>query len=104
MRASHTELETGLEQNIYADKDVFAFVRAPDGAGCSTDHSTERSLIVMNKAQQRRLILLPVDETALAGCSEFRAAKLTPAAAPALVDGKLQIEEPAESITVFEVR
>ena len=104
LRASHTELETGLEQNIYADKDVFAFVRAPDGAGCSTDHSTERLLIVMNKAQQRRLILLPVDETALAGCSEFRAAKLTPAAAPALVDGKLQIEEPAESITVFEVR
>jgi len=45
-----------------------------------------------------------VEETALAGCTQF--VSKTPVIGAALVvgDGKLRIEEPAESMTLYEVR
>jgi glycosidase len=104
LRAAHTVLQTGLEQNLLADEDVFAYVRSSDGLGCSKDHARERFLVVVNKAKQGRRVQLPVDETALAGCASFRAVQPTVGTAPEAGQGKLQIEEPAESMTVYEVR
>jgi glycosidase len=104
LRAGHSALQTGLEQDLFSDEHVFAFVRSSDGAGCSTDHSKERFLIVVNKAQRSEPVTLPVEETALAGCTQF--VSKTPVIGAALVvgDGKLRIEEPAESMTLYEVR
>jgi glycosidase len=104
LRAAHSTLQTGLEQNLFADESVFAFVRSADGLGCAPDHSTERFLIVVNKAEKSRQIQLPVDETALAGCVAFVSVQPAVGIAAKAGGGKLQIEEPAESLTVYEVR
>jgi hypothetical protein len=61
-------------------------------------------LIVVNKAQSSRVVELPMAETALAGCETFEAEAPANGAAPAINGGKLRIEEPAESMTVFAVR
>ena len=104
LRASQPVLQTGLEQNLLADEDVFAFVRTPGAAGCSADHSTERFLIVANKAAQSRQIELTVEGTALADCREFRAVQATAGTGSVSGTTKLQVQEPAESMTAFEVR
>jgi glycosidase len=104
LRSAHTELQTGIEQNLLAEADDFAFVRATDGSGCPADHSKERFLIVVNKAAQNRMIQLTEDGTPLAGCSEFHAVAPSAGTAPMVKEYKLSIEEPAESMTVFEVR
>jgi hypothetical protein len=104
LRARQRVLQTGLEQNLFADEDVFAFVRTPVAAGCSADHSAERFLIVANKARQSRKIQLTTEGTALAGCTEFRAVQTAAGTASVAGAVKLEIEEPANSLTVFAVR
>ncbi len=103
-RAAHAELQTGIEQNLYSDTDAFAFVRGVDSADCRTNGATERLLIVVNKAPQSKTLELPVEDTALAGCVQFDPASAAPGEKPQLNDGKLRIEEPAESMTVFSVK
>ena len=104
LRASHPALQTGLEQNLFADENAFAFVRTPDAAGCSADHSTERFLMIANKAQQSRHIQLTADGTALEGCTDFRAVQATAGAGSVARTKNLEIDEPAVSMTVFAVR
>jgi glycosidase len=108
LRNTHPSLQTGMEQNLFADEDAFAFVRTPEEAGCSAEHSPdpskERFLIIANKAAQSKLLELPVEETALAGCTVFQAAVPATGTVPVVSGGKLHIEEPAESMTVFAVR
>lgn len=103
-RASHSELETGIEQNLFADADAFAFVRAAIGSDCVADHSRERVLIVVNNGPQNKAIELPVNDTALAGCTIFDGAVMTPGSQPVVRDGKLHIDEAPESMTVYAVR
>lgn len=103
-RAAHAVLQTGIEQNLYSDADVFAFVRAMDSAGCSANGATERLLIVVNKAPQSKTLELPVEDTTIGGCTQFDAASAAPGEKPQLSNGKLRIEEPAESMTVFSVK
>jgi glycosidase len=104
LRKSSPALQTGLEQNLFADENLFAFMRTSDGGGCRPDHSKSSYLIVANKATSTQPVALPVENTALAGCSQFHA--LAPAAITnaVLAAGKLTIDEPAESMTVFEVK
>ncbi|MGD1108406.1 MAG: alpha-amylase family glycosyl hydrolase [Terracidiphilus sp.] len=108
LRASHPALKTGLEQDLFADNDVFAFVRAPEEGGCSSGHSSdpsqERLLIIVNKARRSESLELPVEGTALSECTEFQAMAPAMGTTPVVGGGKLHIEEPAESMTVYEVR
>jgi len=108
MRESHPTLETGLEQDLFADDDVFAFVRTPEAGSCSSGHSVapskERFLIVVNKAATIKSLDLPVADTALAACTKFQVTVPTMGTVPVADGGKLHIEEPAESITVYEVQ
>ena len=108
LRASHPALETGLEQDLFADNDVFAFVRASEAGSCSSGHSSdpsrERLLIIVNKAKRSESLELPVEETALAACTRFRAMAPATGTVPVASGGKLHIEEPSESMTVYEVR
>ncbi|WP_420239587.1 alpha-amylase family glycosyl hydrolase [Telmatobacter bradus] len=103
-RATHTELQTGLEQNLATDADSFAFVRTPDANGCNAQHTRERLLIVVNRATQEKTLTLPLKNTALDGCTQFAAAAMTPATSPTLEKGSLRMEERPESMTVFVVR
>jgi neopullulanase len=103
-RADHAELSTGIEQNLYADADEFVYVRAPRSAGCAPDHSSERFLIVLNKAPQSKAVELPVSDTALAGCTNFEAAPAAPGSPPQLSNGKLRLDEPAGTMSIYATR
>jgi glycosidase len=108
LRSAHPALQTGIEQNLFADEDLFAFVRSPDESGCTPDHApnhaTDRLLIVVNKSVQTKVVDLPVDESALTGCTVFQATDPAASTAAKISGGKLHFEEPAESISVFLVR
>jgi len=104
LRAAHAELQTGLEQNLFADDTGFAFVRTIDNAGCLPDHTKTQFLIVMNKAEKKRVIELPVEDTALQGCTIYHSEAPTDGSVPILSGGRLRIDESAESMTVYEVR
>jgi glycosidase len=104
LRTAHPVLQTGMEQNLFADQDVLAFVRSPDGTGCAADHSTERILIVVNKAKRSRVLQLPINQTALAGCTTFLAVQPATGLAGSVSNGKLHMEERAESMAVYAVR
>ena len=103
MRANYPALQTGIEQNLFADENVFAFVRSPDATGCTPDQHIDRLLIVVNKGGQSKVVDLPVEETALAGCTKFQAEEPTAGVTPVLSGGKLHIEEPAASMSIFDV-
>jgi glycosidase len=104
LRSSHPALKTGLEQNLFSDENGFAFVRAVKDSGCSQNSNEDKLLIVINKAKQSKPIDLPLEETALAGCTQFHAASPASEVTPVIREGKLHIEEPAESMTVFTAR
>ena len=104
LRSAHPEVQSGIEQNLFADADTFAFVRAPADAGCSPDHSSMRLLIVVNKAKHSNNVELPVAESALAGCVQFTVKSPSTGTVPVLNNGKLHIEEQAESMTVYQVQ
>ena len=103
-RAAHPELKSGIEQNLLADDDVFAFVRGASGAGCNAQHTSERLLIVVNKARKDATVDLPVKETSLAGCTEFNAAAAAPGATPQLSGAALHVAMRPESLVVYAVR
>ncbi len=104
LRATYPALQTGIEQNLFADEDLFAYVRSQGEAGCVADHSSGRLLIVVNKANRSKAADLHMAETALAGCTKFQAAQPTVGIAPVVNGGRLHINEPAQSMTVFDVR
>ena len=104
LRSTHPALQTGIEQNLFADDNAFVFVRSTSASGCSADRSKETFLIAVNKQQRSRMIQLTEDGTSLAGCSEFHAVAPAGGTSPTVDGDKLRIEEPAESMTVYEVR
>ncbi|HEV2215547.1 MAG TPA: alpha-amylase family glycosyl hydrolase [Terracidiphilus sp.] len=103
-RQAHAELTHGAQQDLEADANTFAFVRAEGFAGCNAAHTAERLLIVVNKGATPAEIGLPVDETALSGCTEFKTSPVAAGGTAKLRDGVLQVQEPAESLTVITVR
>lgn len=108
LRQQHPALQTGFEQNLFADDDTFAFLRTPVETGCSSEHTTDKAgariLVVVNKGKNKKQLNLAMDETALAGCTEFYLAQPTAGSAPSVHNSTLSIDEPAESMTVYEVR
>jgi glycosidase len=104
LRAAHPALQKGIEQDLYADENLFAFIRAPEEAGCSASHSSVRLLIVANKAAAKQDARLTMAETALSGCTEFTPIVPTSGIVPTATDGQLEIEEAADSVSIFEVR
>lgn len=103
-RESHPQLKQGIEQNVFADSNGFAFVRAENGEGCASDHHDEKLLIVVNKGTDSRSVELPLDASVLGGCTQIEVAAGSLAPKPHLGGGRLRIEEPAESMTVYALR
>ena len=108
LRQSYPALQSGMEQNLFVDADAFAFVRSGAETGCTPDHSVDparqRILVIANKAKTEKLLQIPMEDTALAGCIEFRSVGPVSGATPTMVGGQLHIAEPAESVLVFAVR
>lgn len=103
-RQAHAEFTRGVQQDLEADSDTFAFVRAGSFAGCKADHSTERVLVVVNKGAKAEDVSLPLSDTVLSGCTEFKTAAVAASADLELREGVLHVQEPAESLTVITVR
>lgn len=104
LRGTHAALREGLQQDLEATEDTFAFVRAEHDAGCDANTTQDRLLVVVNKAMQSKTVKLGTDATALAGCMEFRRLKPTTGGEAAFRDGSLQIDVPAQSMAVYVVR
>jgi glycosidase len=104
LRKAHPVLQTGLQQNLAASDDVFAFVRASDDHGCSPDHTQERVLVIVNKSAESRPLDLRTDDTALAGCTEFEPLGGAQAVAPRLGTGETRLDESGESMSMYLVR
>jgi len=104
LRPAHTELQSGIEQNLFADGDSFAFVRSQSKQGCVPDHSVARLLIVVNKAQHSNSIELPEADSALADCTQFKVLSPSTGDEAVVNNGKVTINERAESMTVYQVQ
>ena len=74
-RKQHSALQTGEQQNIFADDTAFAFIRTRDiHKGClatGQDKTPERFLVVINNAAQTRVLSINTQETAAEGCVHF---------------------------------
>jgi hypothetical protein len=64
-------LQTGLQQDIFADTTIFAFVRATDLAHGCGGSSEDRVLVVANHSTTPRTLQLPTKDTALSKCTSF---------------------------------
>ena len=103
-RRAHPALQTGMEQNLFADAHEFAFVRAEEASGCTQAHTNQHFLVVVNDGKQNQTVNLNLDHTALSGCTEFRPAPVGAAAALKTDGSQVQIVEPAESLSIFTAR
>jgi neopullulanase len=107
LRFAHIALQSGMEQNLFADEDGFAFVRAIHRGGCLQDRSADRArapmLIIVNKSAKTKTIDLPMAETALGGCTTFTPQAPAADNRPMIQNGTLHIEEPAETMSIYEV-
>lgn len=74
-RKQHSALQTGEQQNIFADDSAFAFIRTRDihksCVGAGRDEKPDRFLIVINNFSQARQLVINTEETAAAGCVHF---------------------------------
>jgi glycosidase len=107
LRATHTALASGMEQNLFADADSFVFLRTMTEGGCSQDQpgsSPDRILVLVNKGEKGKTLDLPLDETALAGCTQFVPLKPAAGEAALVKDGKLHIEEPPAALLLYQVK
>lgn len=104
LRKAHAVLQTGLQQNLAADDDVFAFVRARDDHGCSPEQAQERVLVIVNKSAESRQLDLHTADTALAGCTVFEPLAGTHTVAPTLSAGEMRLDESGGSMTLYLVR
>jgi neopullulanase len=74
-RKQHPALQTGEQQNLFADDNTLAFIRTQDiHNGCSVanrDGNLERFLIVINNSDHPTQLNINTQETAAEGCVHF---------------------------------
>lgn len=104
LRAAHPVLQTGLEQNLFADQERFAFLRTPNGSGCTGKPGDERILILVNKGREAKQWDMPAQETALKGCTRFVPLKPSAAEAIEIRTGDLHLNQPPESFLLYAVQ
>lgn len=108
LRATHRALELGREQNLFADNDAFVFIRTLDDGGCTAganpSAANARMLVVVNDSEKSKSIEIPMDGSALAGCTSFTPQAPTATAAAAVDSGRFKINEPPQSMSIYEVR
>ena len=108
LRAAHAVLQTGVQQNLFADATGFAFVRSMTMDGCRAgDHAdaAERVLVVANRSAAKRTIAVATAGTVLAGCGSVMGAMDGRADGVAvMVAGKTSVEVEPYSVAAFLVR
>lgn len=103
-RARHTSIQAGRQTDLFADRTVFAFVRAADTkSGCTAGHSDDRILVVANHSVEQRQLILPLKGTALEGCTRFE--PTLEQTSEGVADGSsLRITIAPQTVAIFQVR
>lgn len=107
LRAQYVALQSGREENLFADEDRFAFVRAADTNGCSNDHapaSRPRMLVLVNKSAKENTLELQTAQTTLDGCGVYESLAPAEGTAPKISNGKLVFHLAPESVVLYAVR
>jgi glycosidase len=104
LRAAHPALQSGKEENLFADADRFVFLRTPQHSGCTAGSQEDRVLVLVNKSKESKPVELKSAETALEGCTQFQ--PLLPGSGQnlAVQSGLLHGTLPAESLQIYSVR
>jgi len=103
LRAHHSALQFGAQQNIFADDTTLVFVRTADTAhGCANSSSKDRVVVILNKATITKTLTIPTAGTALEGCRDI--APLYPAGLRPVAtnNGQFNISLPANAFVVYE--
>jgi glycosidase len=104
LRAATPTLQTGQLQTIYADKTTFAFVRAADTiTNCITEPAAVRYLVVANDSAAATDVTLPLEQTTLTGCTQFKSVLNGPDTARAS-SGKLVLHLPGDGFEILRAQ
>jgi len=99
LRSEHLVLQTGQQQDVFADETAFAFVRAADiNQGCQSS-SAERVLVSVNHSSQPRELTIPMAETTLSNCSHVAPVLASPPAT--IAQGSLTMKLAAEQTAIY---
>ena len=103
LRKAHPALQDGSQTHIFADDAVYAFVResAAKPAALGAGQKAEHLLVVVNTRVQARTLSLDVIDTPLETAEQMRA--LFGPGAGTVRQGKVEVEAPPRSVTVFDV-
>ena len=102
-RAAHSALQTGEQQDLFADDSTFAFLRTADiHSGCAAGHTDDRLLIVANRAEQPKQLALALKNTALEGCTQFQDALQTQPTVTAN-GSSVQLVVPSQTVAIYQV-
>ncbi|HVJ09206.1 MAG TPA: alpha-amylase family glycosyl hydrolase [Acidisarcina sp.] len=105
IRAAHPEIQSGEQQDVFADDTAFAFVRgAKLSVGCTAGGTAKEVLVILNKADQARDLRIPAKDTALASCSKFTPLIAGDTEKIQQGNGDLTITMPATGFAIFEVQ
>ena len=102
LRAHTTALETGTQQTVLAGKSTFAYVRSASTAGaCATSGSV---LIALNRDPGEATLQIPVDGTALAGCTRLQPTLGDATTSQPIPTDTLQIHLPANGFAIYTLQ
>lgn len=93
LRQNHAALRTGKQWHIGWDDSYYAFLR---------ELQEEKLLVVYNNAAKTRELLIPVENTPLETAHQLQT--VFGGASAEIVDGKVHISLPAQTLSVFTVR
>ena len=93
LRKSHAALRTGAQWHIGWDETYYAFLR---------ELPEEKLLVVYNNAPKTRELNIPIDNTPLEAAHQLQT--VFGSSTADLIDGKVRVTLPAQTLSVFSVR
>jgi glycosidase len=103
LRAQHPALQTGEQQNVFADEATLAYVRSGDISQGCTDRAADRVFVVINKAAVSRQVSIATAGTALEGCKAFNPIGTITDPAVSVEDHSIGLRIPANSVALYAV-
>jgi glycosidase len=105
LRAQHPALQTGQQQNVFADETTLAYVRSGDTShGCESNRADDRVFVVVNKAAAPRRLSIPIARTALDACTIFNPIQAQKGPAITVDDHSISLLVPPGSVFLYQVQ
>ena len=100
LRAKNWLLQTGQQQNLFADDSAWIFARTPDVRSGCTPGGSERVIIAVNHSDHPRDIVVPTRMTTLDGCATLKPELDAPQASSSN-NGDLKLSLGAKSTAIY---